>query len=451
MNKYRSSLLFAAAAISMVACKPRLTPEAYSSGGLDFSRYVAVGNSLTAGYADGTLYRSGQQSAYPAILSYSFSRLGPSDYKAPLLPGESGWPIIPAAGYVQKRVLGISADCQGTVSLGPVLYGGPFDTAGSSTSIASQGPFNNLGVPGIRAIDFLVPGYPSLNPYAKRFFSNLAGRPTEELSRIRPTFFTAWIGNNDVLSYATSGGVGKSSGGTPLDLYSISSTTLFAGAVDSVLNRLMPSGSSAKGAIMNIPDVTAIPFFTTVPFNGLVLTRQGQVDSLNFAYQPAGISFTLGANPFIIQDNSVPVIHFRKAQPGEFILLSIPQDSLKCAGWGSRKPIPAQYVLDQKEVTAVKDATSIFNGILHTQAVNRGLAYVDMNTYLKTLASGIQFNGVTLNATYVKGGAFSLDGVHLTPRGNALVANEIIRTINYTYGSSLQTVDVNAYNGILFP
>lgn len=454
MNQYRSSLLIAAcAALALSACKPRLTPDAYSSGGLDFTRYIAVGNSLTAGYADGSLYRSGQMSAYPSILSYSFSRLGPSDYKAPLLPGESGWPIIPSQAYYPKRVLGLSADCLGVTSLGPVLYTGAPDTAGSSTSIAAQGPYTNLGVPGIRAVDFLNPFYGFLNPYSARFFTS--PNPLVELGKAQPTFFTAWIGNNDVLAYATSGGAaGKSSGGSPFilaDQKAISSTAFFAAAVDSVLNRLQPAGSTAKGAVMNIPDVTAIPFFTTVPYNGLVLTRQGQVDSLNFAYQPTGISFTLGANPFIIQDNSVPVIKFRKARAGEYILLSIPQDSLKCGGWGSKKPIPGQYVLDQYEVAAVKDATSAFNGILRTAAINRGLAYVDMNAYLKTITAGTQYNGVTLNASFVKGGAFSLDGVHLTPRGNALVANEILRTINYVYGASLQMADVNNYNGVLFP
>jgi lysophospholipase L1-like esterase len=442
MNKHRSLLLLAGAALSLAACKPHLTPDPYSAGGLDFTRYVAVGNSLTSGYADGTLYRSGQQSAYPAILSNTFNRFGPSDYKAPLLPGDYGWPSA-------KRVLGLSADCQGTVSLGPVLYTGVPDTAGSSTNIAAQGPFNNLGVPGIRAIDFLNPFYGFLNPYSARFFSQ--ANPLVELSRQQPTFFTMWVGNNDVLAYATSGGSGKSSGGGPADINAISSTAFFAGGIDSVLNRLMPAGSTAKGAIINIPDVTAIPFFTTVPYNGLVLTRQGQVDSLNAAYQAAGISFTLGANPFIIQDNAVPVIKMRKAQPGELILLTIPQDSLKCAGWGSKKPIPGQYVLDQTEIKAVKDATTTFNTMLQTEAVNRGLAYVDVNTYLKTLSPSILYNGVTFTTEFVKGGIFSLDGVHLTPKGNALVANEILRTINYMYGTSLPMADVNAYNGIMFP
>jgi lysophospholipase L1-like esterase len=456
MNKYRSSLLLAiGAALSLSACKPRLTPDAYSTGGLDFTRYVAVGNSLTAGYSDGSLYRSGQMTSYPAILSYSFSRFGPSDYKAPLLPGESGWPINPAAGYYPKRVLGLSTDCKNVTSLGPVLYSGAIDTAGSSTNKAAEGPFNNLGVPGIRAIDFLNPfyGLPGFgNPYAARFFSQ--PNPLVELSRMQPTFFTMWLGSNDVLAYATSGGSGKSSGGSPFvatDLRSISSVSMFAVAVDSVLNRLMPKGSTAKGAVLNIPDVTSIPFFTTVPYNGLALTNQADVDALNAAYNGTGISFTLGANPFVIEDKSIPVLQRRKAKPGELILLTVLQDSLKCAGWGSQKPIPAQYVLDQNEINAVQQATSIFNGILRTEAMSRGLAYVDMNAYLKTIAPGIQYNGVTMTTTFVKGGLFSLDGVHLTPRGYALVANEIIRTINYVYGASLQMADINSYNGVLFP
>lgn len=443
MNKYRSLLLLAAGAtLSLGACKPHLTPEPYSTGGLDFTRYVAVGNSLTAGYADGTLYRSGQQSAYPSILSYAFNQFGPSEYKAPLLPGEFGWPT-------PKRVLGLSADCQGNVSLAPVLYSGAPDTVGSYINVAAQGPYNNLGIPGIRAIDFLNPYYGMFNPYAARLLSTT--NPLTEVNQIQPTFFTMWLGNNDVLAYATSGGSGKSSGGTLTDLNAISSTALFSVAVDSVLNRLIPRGGTAKGAVLNIPDVTAIPYFTTVPYNGLVLTRQGQVDSLNAAYQPAGISFTLGQNPFIIQDNAVPVIKMRKAKPGELILLTVPQDSLKCAGWGSRKPIPGQYVLDETEIQAAKLATETFNGILRTAATARGLAYVDMNSYLKTLRPSILYNGVTLTTEFVKGGIFSLDGVHLTPKGNALVANEILRTINATYGASLPMADVNAYNGIMFP
>ncbi len=444
MNSYRPLLLAAGAALVFGSCRPNLTPAPYSKANLDFTRYVAVGNSLTAGYADNSLYRAGQMVAYPSMLSWSFSRMGPSDYKAPLLPGESGWPDA-------KLILGMSTDMKGNTSLGPVPYPNQLDTAGSSINISAQGPFNNLGVPGIRAIDYLNPFYGMLNPYAARFYAST--NPLKELDRIKPSFFTMWLGNNDVLGYATSGGVGKSSGGSPFSLAdrdAISSTDYFAAGIDSALKHLT-ADSNARGAIINIPDVTSIPFFNTVPYNGLVLSRQGQVDSLNMAYTATGIKFTLGANPFVIEDNSVPVIHRRLAQEGELILLTVPQDSLRYAGWGSIKPIPDRFVLDAGEIQAIHQATSIFNGILHSRAEAHGLAYVDINTFLKSLAPGILYHGVNFTTEFVRGGLFSLDGVHLTPRGYAMVANEILRSINYYYGASLQMVDVNAYEGIRFP
>ncbi len=441
MNK-KPLFIAAAAVLALAGCKPHMDAPVASAGNLDFSRYVAVGNSLTAGYADGTLYRSGQQASYPAILAGQFAMVGGGAFKQPLLNSDGGYPGA-------KRILGPSGDCLGTTSLGPILYTGPLDSAGDAASIAASGPYNNLGVPGIRAIDFLVPGYPALNPYSRRFFTDLTQTPLAELSRITPTFFTAWIGNNDVLGYATSGGVGKSSNGTPLDQNSISSASIFGLAVDSVLHRLTAGG--AKGAVMNIPDVTAVPFFTTVPYNGLALTRQGQVDSLNAAYSPLGIHFNLGQNGWIIQDTSVPVVHLRQIKAGELVLLTLPQDSLKCAGWGSHKPIPAQYILDAKEIAAVNTATATFNGILQSAAARYKLAYVDMNTYLKSLSAGIVFDGISLNTSFVRGGIFSLDGVHLTPRGYALAANEMIRTINAFYGSSVPAADINRYPGVIYP
>src|SRR6187402_159102 len=141
------------AACSFAACKPKVEPEAPSAGNLDFSRYLAVGNSLTAGYADGTLYRSSQESSYPAQLAKQFALVGGGQFKQPLLPGEVGYPT-------SKRVLAVRQGlCDTASSLTPVVFPGANDSSGSSTNISGQGPFNNTGIPGIRAIDFLVPGY----------------------------------------------------------------------------------------------------------------------------------------------------------------------------------------------------------------------------------------------------------------------------------------------------
>jgi len=443
-----SNLIIAAvAAFSIGSCKSNLKPEKPSAGDANFATYVAIGNSLTAGFADGSLYRSGQINSYPNMLAEQFKAVGGGEFKQPLLPGEAGWPIAP--GYNQKFVLGYSTDCKMTTSLGPVLYGSggnTFDTAGSATNIASQGPFNNVGIPGIRCIDYLLNGYGMLNPYAGRFFSNPATqRPLDVAVSAVPTFFTMWLGANDVLGYATGGGVGNVGG---VAIGDISPTTIFKLVYDSTVSTVVKLG--AKGVLINIPDVTSIPYFTTVPAKGLALTDPAQVTALNAAYAPLGITFTLGANYFIMADADAPG-GLRQMTADDYVCLTIPTDSLKCYGMGSIIPIPDKYVLDRTEVAAVKTATTAFNQIIADDANKYHLGLMDANSYLKTLQSGITWNGVTYSPTFVTGGAFSLDGVHLTPRGYALVANQIIHVINQTYHSTISDVDINSHNGILFP
>lgn len=440
-------LAAAAAAITIASCKSKIDPVTPDRGEADFSTYVSVGNSLTAGFADGSLYRSGQESSYPNMLAGQFKLVGGGEFKQPLLPGESGWPILPAAGFYPKRILNYTTDCKGVTSLGPILFNSSVaDTAGSARSIAAGGPYNNVGIPGIRCIDYVFPGYGSVNPYAARFFSNPGiEKPIEVALKPVPTFFTMWLGSNDVLGYATSGGEGAVSGTVIGD---ISPVATFKAAYDASVAAMVSNG--AKGVLINVPDVTTIPYFTTVPAKGLALTRQGQADSLNAAYAPLGLHFAVGANYFVIQDVAAPG-GMRQLTAGEYVLLTVPQDSIKCRGWGSVKPIPKQYVLTADEVMNVKTATDAFNQIIADNASKYNLGLMDANSYLRTLQSGITWNGVTYTPTFVTGGAFSLDGVHLTPRGYALVANEIIRVINQHYKSTIPNVDINKYSGIRFP
>ncbi len=116
----------------------------------------------------------------------------------------------------------------------------------------------------------------------------------------QPTFFSLWIGNNDVLGYALEGGAADS----------ITSQAVFAGSLDVILGNL---GTSAKGVIANVPDIKVVPYFTTVPYNPIAITVQADANALNAAYAPlnqiikgAGsndtIAFHLGANPMVIMD-----------------------------------------------------------------------------------------------------------------------------------------------------
>jgi len=253
-----------------------------------------------------------------------------------------------------------------------------------------------------------------------------------------PTFYSLWIGNNDVLSYATGGGVGDS----------ITGQGSFAVFMNTIVMSLDATG--AKGVIANIPDVSTIPFFTTVPANGLVLTEQEQVDGLNAAYEPLGITFNLGQNYFVIADANSQV-GLRQAAEGELILLTVPQDSLKCAGWGSQIPIPDEYVLTSLEIDAIENAVEGYNQTIAGLATQYDVALVDLNSYMKELQEGLTYDGISFSAEFITGNGFSLDGVHLTPMGYSLIANKFIEAINKKYGSSLAMVSPTNYRANIIP
>lgn len=440
------------------ACERKIDEFQVTSGQANFTKYISVGNSLVAGYADGALYKSAQAYSTPSIIAQQLQLAGSGPFVQPVVNSEYG---VDFPGSGPRLVLGASVACDGTVSLGPVPYIGPKEP------LAPVGyAVDNLGIPGAKSFHYLAPGYGSFaglqppyifaNPYYVRCCTeptNVNFRIIDEFAKLKPTFFTMQLGDNDVLSYALSGGVGDT----------ITSPTFFGMAMGGVLQALTANG--AKGVIATIPDVTSIPYFTTVPYNGIVLTRQTLVDSINFFMSTyfglPQLVYQLGPNPFLVADPTSPHPAFkvRFMVPGELVLLSVPQDSLKCFGMGiisriTSTPwaIPSQYVLTADEIALLQANTTAYNQVI-TQglAPTFNLGVVDMNAKLKELQAGIIWDGIKMNAKYVTGGAFSLDGIHLNPRGCALSANYFIDAINAKFGSTIPQADITKYPGVVFP
>jgi lysophospholipase L1-like esterase len=118
---------------------------------------------------------------------------------------------------------------------------------------------------------------------------------------------------------------------------------------------------------------------------------------------------------------------------------------------GVSVPLADNWVLSKEEIAEVKAATDAYNITIQGVATAKGLAFVDTKTVMNQLISGgITANGYTLTSSYVTGGAFSLDGVHPSPRGYALIANKFLEAINATYGSNLKAVNLGNYR-ILYP
>jgi lysophospholipase L1-like esterase len=126
-------------------------------------------------------------------------------------------------------------------------------------------------------------------------------------------------------------------------------------------------------------------------------------------------------------------------------------DTTQLFGFSPRNPWPTSLILDAEEVNNATTALQAYNMTIRSVADSKGLAFVDANALLNQFQTGSIYNGVGVNAAFVSGGLFSLDGVHLTPRGYAITANEFIKAINTKYGSSIPQVDVNNYPGVRFP
>ena len=108
-------------------------------------------------------------------------------------------------------------------------------------------------------------------------------------------------------------------------------------------------------------------------------------------------------------------------------------------------------VLDSKEAAFIRGKVTLFNNIIKEEALARTIPVADMYTFLNNIKDGAVYDGVAVSSAFISGGAFSLDGIHPTDRGYAIVANEFIRTINEAYGASVPLVDVTKFKGVTFP
>lgn len=472
-----------------------------TAGTANFSKYVAVGNSLTAGFSDGALFKEGQLGSWTNVLNEQFKLVGGGEFKIPFMPDNNIGGIInpmPACGinFIQN----------------PRLYwnGAGVSPAGAPTSQVTDkavgSGFNNMGVPGAKIFHLLAAGYgnvanlPNANPYFCRFASTANARIIDDATAQNATFFSCWIGNNDVLSYATSGGEGvdqkNNFNAATYGTNDITSPTVFAGAYNAIINGTTSpvvakglTSDGAKGVVCNIPYVTSIPFFTTVKYNAATL-NDAQVTALNSGYaayngglqaaKNAGliteaervarkITFAVGPNALVMVDNDLTTVNvpgvitlpnYRQTTAEDFILLSstVPSTTPPCppvskgaqahlaAGNGTQFPLATNWVLSKIEVGKIKTATDAYNVTIKSIATAKGLAFVDTNSILSQVANGgISANGYTITSAYPTGGAFSLDGVHPCARGYALIANKVMEAINATYGSNLRPVDVTKY------
>jgi lysophospholipase L1-like esterase len=413
---------------------------------IDFSRYVALGDSITSGYADGALYCEGQLNSYAAILAGQLKTAGGGDFKQALVNADS--PGVDLQGHA-RLVLEHEKDRPGSLALSYASPTGDLEIL-RVNRYASEGPYHNIGVPGAKAITAVAPGFGNPDHGAGNynpFFTRLASDPAKasmlsDALKIRPTFFTVFIGNNDALAFALSGGTENS-----MSVVKGAAGAGFEGSLEAIVNALTADG--AKGIIASLPSITNIPYFNAIPYNGLVIDDQ-QAGALNKKYQ-GRFSFASGNNPFLVTDIASRHGEIRQAGPGELILLDLMLDKNRDACLSGNEPIPKKYTLTPVEAAAVEEAIRQYNHIIRSVAEKKGLGFADINNHVKRASPDRQYNPATRQLDYQRRGVFSLDGLHPNAFGQALLANEFIRVLNQTFHTTIEPVQSHRYKGITFP
>ena len=254
----------------------------------------------------------------------------------------------------------------------------------------------NLAVPGAKVRDALVTrpdGLPSLTSLVLGSRTGVARSQVEWAKNLHPTTILLWIGSNDVLAGMTDSGVTHAdpSYATPIPQFYFWLTRVMA--------RL--SNTGAKLVVANIPDVTLVPFLTPA----LQVAAQ-------FGLPPYLLRPALGLGPAdFVTPEALPIIASQLAH-------------------GIQAPLPPEYVLTASEALTLKAYVLSYNVLIAFEAKRRGATLVDVYSLVNNLArNGVTIDGKHLTTGYL-GGLFSLDGVHPTDTGYALIANHFIKTMN---------------------
>lgn len=390
-------------------------PSNPSTGSVDFTTFVTLGNSITAGYQSGSLYESAQKYSY-------------------------GKQIANLVGTTYVQQLFSDPGTAGRIELSAFTTSGVSLTYNTSSGLPQNtsytAAFNNLGIPGAILYDIVDETDFATKSTARSnaLFSAILRSSSFGASMIKqalgksPTVITLWIGNNDVLGYASSGGTKGTDAATGLLPTDVATFTYLYNLVGTQL-----AASGAKVVVANLPSISAIPYFTTVP---AVLTSGTTTITLYGTTKSGVRALVYGEDLLLLTASSV--LLDSSGQPTG-------------VGLSASNPLPDKYVLDKDEVAIVNAAVTSFNSVISSVATAKGFALADMNALFNEFSVknssgsyvGKIVDGITFTPSYVTGNLFSLDGVHPTSRAQAIIANKFIEVINAKWSSSIPYLDVS--------
>jgi lysophospholipase L1-like esterase len=370
---------------------PTQNPAAEIANAGNFTTSVFLGDSLTAGYQSGSLLDLAEIHGW-----------------APLVAAQAKFPIVQALiAYpgAPSTLLLKSPGPPPVITTAPGLTTGRDNFATQVTDLAVPGALLNDIANTVSAvipttpqqiITQLVLGFPGLGygqDWSQVTFATHAN----------PTTIFLWAGSNDALVADFTG--------SPA---SMTSTADFTTQYTALI-QLLTTRTNAHLVIANIPDVTLVPYLTPA---ALVLAEYSAATHLPTA--------TLSALFGIV--------------PGDLVTPEGLTEINAILSGTQKTPLSPAGVLTAAEATTVRAQVTAYNQVIAAQATAANATLVDINALFTQIATnGLTINGTTGTNAFL-GGFFSLDGIHPTDTGYAVVANTFIDTMNASFKTTIPDV-----------
>jgi lysophospholipase L1-like esterase len=375
-------------------------------GGDLFKSYVAIGNSITAGYQSSGINDSTQRQSYARLLAMQMGTT--YHYAALAMPGCP--PPVANTATGARVGAGTSTTCA-------------LRTTSSVTDY-----LNNVAVPGARVLDPTTGSTVASNALTTFILGGMT--QVQRALQARPTFATIWIGNNDVLEAGASGILVPVPGISP---GIVSTQEQFEANYDAMIQQLTAGAPGIKGVLIGVVQVAGIPLLQQ---GAIVFANQAAVAQVFL--QATGKAVTVnpncnGSTALVSLPQLIPVIRAGTHPP-----------TISCVkGSDPTNPLVGDlFVLDPTEQQTLGAAIAGYNDYIQSKADEIGFAYYDPNVLLAAKKASGEIppfpNFASTSATF--GPFISLDGVHPSGAAHKVIANDLIGVINAEYGTSLQPV-----------
>lgn len=361
-RKHRIAPLALVAALAACVTNESLNPPTDNPDLVDplFARYVAFGNSITAGFQSGGINDSVQVLSYANLLA---EQMG-TDFNIPLL-NRPGCPP-PLVNIFTQTVVGNP---------------GPLGCA--LRNPAAPEHLNLVAIPGAAVLDIYAPLATGNRSNALTSFMGGGRSQIENAADVKPTFVTVWIGNNDALGAATNGA-------NPGDPALVTPPAEFTARYSAMLDSLLDFGSIQGGVLIGVVQVGAAPYFT----QGRVWKGiEQQFDALTAPLNAFDVSNAcLSFQELTATDTAWTSVPFPVGGPA-LSLANARIDSVQSGDLLPQNLVPA--VIDCSDNTAITAsemanmtvAISQYNAVIEAAADDLGWLYVDPNDLLAQLAA----------------------------------------------------------------